>query len=1027
MIMRETHEDIRFKVIQELKESVLRSIHRIRNAKPQVYSDNQSQFEEYQKIIEEKKIIPLIIKNERIIKDVGKPDVEVFGGRILIEVKVKRSEFSGGFGQLSRYVEFYPYAEYAVITNHRDWEFYKVEKGTLADAHGTDLDYIIEDVLCKGVKVQLSTENVRNMFNPLILLEDEFRHIFKTYGEKDGALFEAYRNIMKRLYEEASEEEIERLYIRHTLMQMIVSACLTASSKKYSSSIKACSGADIEIEIVLPYLNWWKSLVGREIESPDLKFLRPLSDNVYSRALLLDWESGGKEDIFRELYEILIDAETRRKLGEYYTPLWLVEYMMGEVSKDLRGLKERIVLDPFCGSGTFLVVAFYRKIEEGQDPDNAIREIIGFDINPLAVSVARAELMIAYQAVRKGAVTPLVFNTDSASLLLRTPEKWEPTSFLDELKDLEKKAEYINSPIFTSTDVDFSEILKIEVILRECFREIAQSEDIRKELDAELGRLRNEKWEGSLTDLIVKTLADKKSVDAVAKLIEKYGNGVWAVSITSLFAPHIIRKVKVDTIITNPPWALLTQSKGSYGKLMRNKAKEILQGYKKTGQIITGSDISSVLLHGCLNVARREVAFLMPEEVLYVRNSYHGLGKILTYGVIKDCDGRMMEVGVDAFQHGRIPGIVFLKRKTGEMMCYSMNVKWAGSYSRALHLSDVKCSIERVENYGDYIVRVMAYTKTSSEAIKEKLGVQTVVPKADYIMGLFGGEKKKEAKRYAGLVFQIIGSYDKTAGQFSIRLSRTRTAIRISDYFLKPYWKKLIYRGEVFPFHLNGVHDILLSSEGEEKLKGFLRNRIIDKLSEDDKKNVESLIQEAKQPEKPRFLEKGKYYVIYRCTRTFASLVLSPQMLQKISDNGTFNVVIESHCSFISSDEQSKAYYYAAVLNYLAYKVTENEGAFERDQFLRPLIAILHAGMEWKGKKWQREIAKSGKKLQRSASRCFSGFIRRGMRVDQCFERLKTCPDTKELFESILETVDGKVNKKRLYESLGFVSKLKRT
>jgi hypothetical protein len=49
------------------------------------------------------------------------------------------------------------------------------------------------------------------------------------------------------------------------------------------------------------------------------------------------------------------------------------------MSKDIRGLKGKIVLDPFCGSGTFLVTAFYQKIEEGEEPNNAIREVIGFD------------------------------------------------------------------------------------------------------------------------------------------------------------------------------------------------------------------------------------------------------------------------------------------------------------------------------------------------------------------------------------------------------------------------------------------------------------------------------------------------------------------------------------------------------------------------------------------------------------------------------------------------------------------------
>jgi len=1027
MIMSLSHEDIRHKVLQKVRGSILKVIESIRSTKSQLYGALQSQLEEYENLIKDEQDIPLIIKNEKIIEDVGRPDVEVFGGKILLEVKVKISEFRSGFDQLSEYARFYPYAEYAILTNYQDWEFYKVEKGVLTRVPGIDLDYAIETVLSKGVKVPLTTENVRNMFSPVVLLEDDLYQIFQTYQEKNGALFEAYQNIIKRLYEKASEEEIERLYIKHTLIQMIVSSCLTSSSKKPSNWLRACSGADVEIEIVLPYLNWWERLLGRGMKSADEKILRSLLESVYSRALLLDWESGGKEDVFRELYEILIDAETRRKIGEYYTPLWLVEYMIDKVSNSLSELKGKIVLDPFCGSGTFLVVSFYKKVQQGEDPDSAIKEIIGFDINPLAVSIARAELMIAYQTTKKGTVTPLVFNTDSASLLLRTLGKWEPVSFLDELKELERAIEYVNSPIYASTAVDFSEILTIEMILRQSFRQAAQSEDVKQELNMKLSGLRKEEWKGSLTHLIVETLTKKKSINAVAKLIEKYGNGVWALSITSLFAPHIIRKVKVDIVITNPPWAQLTEPKGMYGKLMRDKAKELLKGYEKSGQILTGADMSSVLLYGCIDIVKGEVAFLMPREAVYALNSYHGLGKILTYSVVKDYNGEIVEVNLDAFQHGRIPCMVFLKREDGKITCYSLNAKWKGGYSKALRLFDVQCLIEEGEEYEDYMEKVMAYTKIPSATVKEKLGVEEVVPKGDYLMGLFGGEKKTGAKKYAGLVFTVVGEYDRTAGQYSIKLSGTRTPVRISRYFLDDYWKKLIYRGEVFPFYLNNVYNVLLSSEGEERLKEFLEKYIIDNVLEEDKTKVKSLIEEFKQPERPKLLEKDMHYVVYRCTRNFASVVLSPKKIQEFSENGTYGTVVESHCSFITTDNEPKAYYYSAILNYLAYKVIERKGAFERDQFLRPLIAILHADLEWKGEKWQSEVAEIGKKLHQEAPKCFDGFIRKGMWVEDCFERLKTCHETKELFENLAKTVNENVNKKKLYESLKFVSRMNKT
>ena len=56
-------------------------------------------------------------------------------------------------------------------------------------------------------------------------------------------------------------------------------------------------------------------------------------------------------DILKALYESLIDPETRHDLGEYYTPDWLAARMVADaVDNPL----ERRVMDPACGSGTFL-------------------------------------------------------------------------------------------------------------------------------------------------------------------------------------------------------------------------------------------------------------------------------------------------------------------------------------------------------------------------------------------------------------------------------------------------------------------------------------------------------------------------------------------------------------------------------------------------------------------------------------------------------------------------------------------------
>jgi type I restriction-modification system DNA methylase subunit len=56
-------------------------------------------------------------------------------------------------------------------------------------------------------------------------------------------------------------------------------------------------------------------------------------------------------DVPKSLYESLTDPAQRHDLGEYYTPDWLAAKI---VAHALTNPLEQRVLDPACGSGTFL-------------------------------------------------------------------------------------------------------------------------------------------------------------------------------------------------------------------------------------------------------------------------------------------------------------------------------------------------------------------------------------------------------------------------------------------------------------------------------------------------------------------------------------------------------------------------------------------------------------------------------------------------------------------------------------------------
>ena len=109
-------------------------------------------------------------------------------------------------------------------------------------------------------------------------------------------------------------------------------------------------------------------------------------------------------DILKALYESLIDPETRHELGEYYTPDWLAARMIAEAVEN--PLEQR-VMDPACGSGTFLFHAVRAALEAAEASGMsaaeaarlAVEKAAGIDIHPVAVIFARATYLLALMPV----------------------------------------------------------------------------------------------------------------------------------------------------------------------------------------------------------------------------------------------------------------------------------------------------------------------------------------------------------------------------------------------------------------------------------------------------------------------------------------------------------------------------------------------------------------------------------------------------------------------------------------------------
>lgn len=126
-----------------------------------------------------------------------------------------------------------------------------------------------------------------------------------------------------------------------------------------------------------------------------LDFLNRYRDMDYIDIPVPEHVWNSEEDILGFVYQSLITEGERNITGQYYTSKYVVEYMLGNKTFT----DDETFLDPCCGSGAFLL----------NIPTNNPANLYGFDINPVAVMLASANLLAKYSHV---VFTPQIYCQD---------------------------------------------------------------------------------------------------------------------------------------------------------------------------------------------------------------------------------------------------------------------------------------------------------------------------------------------------------------------------------------------------------------------------------------------------------------------------------------------------------------------------------------------------------------------------------------------------------------------------------------
>ncbi|HEV2708056.1 MAG TPA: N-6 DNA methylase [Pyrinomonadaceae bacterium] len=315
-------------------------------------------------------------------------------------------------------------------------------------------------------------------------------------------------------------------------------------------------------------------------------------------------DPAGSRDLLKKLYQQLFPKSVRHDLGEYYTPDWLAEHVLNEL--EYVGDPDKRLLDPSCGSGTFLVMAINRirawyeqnrervTYDEGELCRKILSNVIGFDLNPLAVMAARTNYLIAVRDLlgHVDKVEIPVYLCDS----IMTPFEYGGL-FAGKLgKAKELKTAVARFLIPTEVAANREDLAKYAEQLEFCVRNGYSPKEF-------IELCREESLPISEDDLHTALYEELIALDKANK------NGVWARIIKNAFAPIFVGK-SVDYIAGNPPWVNYENLPSEYREASAdvwNKYGLFPKGGWRARFAKGNTELAMVFVYACMD------AYLRPE------------------------------------------------------------------------------------------------------------------------------------------------------------------------------------------------------------------------------------------------------------------------------------------------------------------------------------------------------------------------------------------------------------------------------
>ena len=446
-------------------------------------------------------------------------------------------------------------------------------------------------------------------------------------------------------------------------------------------------------------------------------------------------------DLLKQLYQQLFPKSVRHDLGEYYTPDWLAEFTLDELGYD--GDPDKRLLDPACGSGTFLVTALNRvrgwfdahRHECGFGEEELLRRIlrnvIGFDLNPLAVMAARTNYLMAVRDLLRhaGEVELPVYLCDS----IMTPSEYGELQAgrLGEALRLNTSAGDFSIPVEITESREH--IGRYADALEFCIRNGYSPEEFLERCEAEA-------MPATKAGLHEQLYRDLQRLDAENK------NGRWARVIKNAFAPLFIGRV--DYVAGNPPWVNWEHLPDGY----RDAMKPLWQEYRlftlsgSEGRLGGGKkDLSMLFTYAAVdNYLEKDgrLGFVITQSVFKTQGAGDGFRQLRYVPQSESKEGWILKPiivhdlsAMQVFEGAINLTAVFVGEKTKRPFAYPVPyAAWAGRsrIPQAESLESVRRTTSRREMEATPLVSARESSPWLTAPKRALPGIQKVIGASDY-------------------------------------------------------------------------------------------------------------------------------------------------------------------------------------------------------------------------------------------------------------------------------------------------------